>query len=127
MEGLKFYRCNECGNLMLALIDSSIIPSCCGDAVEELTANQGGEGGEKHIPTIEVTGNKAEVRVGMETHPMLAEHRIEWIILVDGPRVDIQRLRLTGEPVADFTLRHRTEKLRAYAFCNIHGLWESEE
>ena len=127
MEGLKFYRCNECGNLMLTLVDSSVIPNCCDASMEELISNRGGEGGEKHIPMIDVTGDKAEVRVGFDTHPMLAEHRVEWIILVDGPRVDIQRLKLTAEPVADFTLRYKTEKLRAYAFCNIHGLWESEE
>ena len=125
MEGLKFYRCNECGNLFLVLVDPSVVPECCAVKMEELLPSQNGDDGIKHRPTIEMNGNKAIVKVGAMAHPMAAEHRIEWIALMDGPRVDIQRLGLTSEPVADFTIRHGDSKLYAYAFCNIHGLWES--
>ena len=58
---------------------------------------------------------------------MTPEHRIEWMALTDGQRVEIQKLGLTTEPIAQFSLMNNSGKLRAYAFCNIHGLWSSEK
>ena len=130
MGALKFYRCNECGNLFLVLVDPSVVPTCCAHEMEELEPidpKQAEDCEEKHTPIIETSDNKAKVRIGgIHSHPMEAEHRIEWIIFVNGPRVDIQRLKLTSEPEAEFTIRHKDEKLYAYAFCNLHGLWESK-
>lgn len=124
---MKFYRCNECGNMFLVLIDPSNKPCCCNFDMVEVLPNQKNEDGEKHLPVIELLGKKAIVSVGAKSHPMETEHRIEWIALTDGPRVDIQRLKLDEAPVADFTIRNHSERLRAYAFCNQHGLWESDE
>lgn len=126
MEGLKFYRCNECGNLFLVLVDPSVIPTCCSHGMAELRAHQvSGEDVEEvdHTPIIEIVNDKAIVRIGSKSHPMMAEHRIEWIALQNGMRVDIQKLKLTEDPVADFTIRDKSERLQAYAFCNLHGLW----
>ena len=39
-EGLKFYRCNTCGNLFLTIIDPNITPTCCGSSMEILEANK---------------------------------------------------------------------------------------
>ena len=33
-EGLKFYRCNSCGNLCLVLVDPNVKPVCCGNEME---------------------------------------------------------------------------------------------
>lgn len=127
MEGLKFYRCNECGNLFLVLVDPSVIPMCCSHGMAELRSENEEATGENHQPKIERVNDKAVVRVGSRSHPMAPEHRIEWIALTDGMRVDVQKLKLTGEPIADFTIRSDNERLHAYAFCNLHGLWESKE
>lgn len=126
-EGLKFYRCNTCGNLFLTMIDPNVRPSCCGADMEILEANSLHEGGEKHLPIIEIGLNDTTVKVGMQIHPMTAEHRIEWIALTDGDRVEVQKLGLTTTPVATFSKMNHDGKLRAYSFCNIHGLWSSEK
>ena len=126
-EGLKFYRCNTCGNLFLTMIDPNITPTCCGSSMEILEANKIHEGAEKHVPIIEINGKDVDVKVGIQLHPMTPEHRIEWIALTDGNRVEIQRLELTADPVAAFSGLRHDGKLRAYSFCNIHGLWSSEK
>ena len=126
MEGLKFYRCNECGNMFLTLVDPSVTPSCCGEDMAILEANNSGSGEESHVPLIEIVGDRAVVKVGQNTHPMAAEHRIEWVAVTDGRRIDIQKLELTTAPIVDFTIRGGETNLRAYAFCNIHGLWSSK-
>ena len=126
-EGLKFYRCNTCGNLFLTIIDPNITPTCCGSSMEILEANKVREGAEKHSPIIEINHDEVKVKVGIQPHPMSAEHRIEWIALTDGSSVNIQKLSLTSEPIAVFSGMKRDGKFRAYSFCNIHGLWTSEK
>lgn len=126
-EGLKFYRCNTCGNLMFVMIDPNVRPTCCGTDMEILDSTHGTEGSEKHAPIIEFNQNGTEVQVGLQLHTMEPEHRIEWVALTDGERVEIQRLGLTTPPVVKFSKMDSKGKVRAYAFCNIHGLWQSEK
>ena len=125
-EGLKFYRCNTCGNLLFVMVDPNVRPTCCGNDMEILDYVHGSEGSEKHSPIIEINQNDIEVQVGLQLHSMSPEHRIEWIALSDGERVEIQRLGLATPPVVKFSKMGEKGKIRAYAFCNIHGLWESE-
>ena len=127
LEGLKFYRCNTCGNLFLVMIDPDVIPTCCGSGMHILQPNRATEGAEKHVPIIEDDGNCITVKVGIQPHPMSTEHQIEWIALADDNRVEIQKLSLTQDPVAKFSKMGSDGKLRAYSFCNIHGLWSSEK
>lgn len=126
-EGLKFYRCNTCGNLLFVMIDPNVRPVCCGCEMEILDTIHGTEGVEKHAPIISVNQDDITVQVGMQEHPMAPEHRIEWVALTDGARVEIQKLSLSGQPVVKFSKMDNSAKLRAYAFCNIHGLWRSEK
>ena len=126
-EGLKFYRCNTCGNLFLTIIDPNITPTCCGSSMEILETNKIHDGAEKHAPIIEINNDTISIKVGIQAHPMSAEHRIEWIALTDGNCVDIQKLSLTSQPIATFKGMERDGKYRAYSFCNIHGLWSSEK
>jgi superoxide reductase len=58
---------------------------------------------------------------------MDSQHRIEWVVLTDGERIEVQKLGLTTNPIVRFSKMSNSGKLRAYAFCNIHGLWESEK
>ena len=126
-EGLKFYRCNTCGNLMMVMIDPSVIPTCCGSEMEILDPIHGIEGSEKHAPIITVKDDCTEVQVGFQLHPMTPEHRLEWIALTDGSRVEIENLGLGEQPIARFSKMSSDGMLRAYAFCNLHGLWQSEK
>ena len=127
-EGLKFYRCNTCGNLFLVMIDPDVRPTCCGSEMQLLDSSKHThEGSEKHLPIIEINQNSTDVKVGLQLHPMSAQHRIEWMALTDGERVEVQKLGLTTPPITKFSRMKDDGKLHAYAFCNIHGLWESEK
>ena len=126
-EGLKFYRCNVCGNLFLTMVDPNVIPTCCESPMEVLKANSSQGAAETHVPFIEVVNGVATVKIGMDSHPMMAEHRIDWIALEDGESVIIKRLSLTSKPLAEFYNVRHDSKLRAYAFCNVHGLWTAEK
>ena len=94
--------------------------------MEILDHVHGTEGSEKHAPIIKINSNSIDVQIGLQLHPMEPEHRIEWVALTDGERVEIQRLGLTTPPVVKFSKMSENGKVRAYAFCNIHGLWQSE-
>ena len=108
---------------------------------------------EKHVPVIEILekGEKVEIKasVGKEiAHPNKTEHHIVWIEVyfkpegskfpyiigkadfsahgasVDGPDTST----VYTEP--EVNLSFKTEKsgtLYAFSYCNIHGLWVSEE
>lgn len=127
-EVLKFYRCNHCGNLFFAVVDSSVRPVCCGEEMEILVSrHDDSESNEKHVPIITKRDGDIIVQVGAELHPMTSSHRIEWVALTDGHRVELQRLGLTTTPIVHFCAANwqGNANLRAYAFCNLHGLWSS--
>lgn len=111
---------------------------------------------EKHVPVIDVKGPvkkgelvKVKVSVGKEIpHPNTTAHHIKWLDLFFWPEgekfpVEIGYMSFDShgestkgadtstiytEPWTKFVFK--TEKsgtLMATAYCNIHGLWKSEE
>lgn len=96
---------------------------CCGQPMDLQEEKMEDEGTEKHKPVIEWTDIGAIVRVGSVSHPMEAEHYIEWIEVVTEHRVYRKELEPGMEPVAEFCLE--AENIQARAYCNVHGLWKS--
>ena len=109
---------------------------------------------EKHIPVIEVIDKKektitVKVTVGKEIpHPNTTEHHIRFIDLYFLPEEEqfayhIGREEFSShgesikgpnssdiytEPITFFTFKTTKKgKLIAFSYCNIHGLWSSEE
>jgi superoxide reductase len=111
---------------------------------------------EKHVPVIEAQkavkkGEKTAVTVsvGKEiAHPNTTEHHISWIELYFLPqgekfayqlgRVDLSAhgastqgpntSSVFTEPVVTFTFKtDKAGTLLATSYCNIHGLWESQQ
>jgi superoxide reductase len=122
----KFYRCNHCGNIFGVLNDANVVPLCCGEPMETLVANTTDAAQEKHVPVIERDGANVTVKVGSVPHPMTPEHYIQWILVAqDG---FTQRAILTPEsaPEATFTLADASAPVKAYEYCNLHGLWSAE-
>lgn len=121
------YKCEVCGNIVSVLEVGKGDPICCGQPMtllEEKTKEQ--EGNEKHVPIIEIDGNKVTVKVGSVPHPMEKEHHISLIQLIkDGNVVVGKRLNPGEEPKAEFCLED-TKNLKARELCNVHGLWISE-
>ena len=125
MTNNKFYICRHCGNIVNSIKNSGVPMVCCGEKMEELTANTVEASQEKHLPVVSILGDKVKVEVGSAAHPMLEEHSIQWIYLETtkgGQRKDLQ----PGEsPEAEFTLTNE-KPVAVYEYCNLHGLWKTE-
>ena len=80
---------------------------------------------EKHVPVVEVDGNKVTVKVGSVAHPMLPEHFIEWVAIQTKEGNQRKALNPGDEPVATFAVCDGDEVEAAYAYCNLHSLWKN--
>lgn len=123
---VKFYRCPHCGNIAIKPFDSGVPLVCCGEQMEELTANTTDAAVEKHVPEATVDGRHVHVQVGSTAHPMTPEHYITFICLVTEKGYQVAELSPEGEPVADFAIVEGDKPLKAYEHCNLHGLWVAE-
>ena len=75
---------------------------------------------EKHVPTYEVVDDELVVKVN---HVMEKEHYIEWIAMVSENSVCRKMLKPGEDAVVKF--KYRPGSI-LYAYCNKHGLWETE-
>ena len=123
---VKFYRCTHCGNVVVKTFDSGVPVVCCGEKMGELIANSVDAAVEKHVPVVTVDGAKVQVEVGSVAHPMTPEHLIAFICLVMKKGYQIVELSAQDEPKATFALDAGDVAVRAYEYCNLHGLWVAE-
>lgn len=93
--------------------------------VESIKAGTVDASKEKHIPVVEIEGNKVKVRIGSVDHPMVDVHYIEMIILETKKGLQVKYLNPGEEPYAEFLLDN-DEVVAAYEYCNLHGLWKYE-
>lgn len=125
-EEPKFFVCEVCGNLV-GMIHSSGVPlMCCGKKMTELKANTSDGASEKHVPVVKLEGNQVTVTVGDVLHPMSDEHHIAWIYLRTEHGGQRHELSHDEAPEAVFSLANGEKAIAAYAYCNLHGLWEAE-
>lgn len=118
-----FYRCPVCGNVLLKVAGSSVVPSCCGRPMQQLDAAVMEGNTEYHIPVVECCANgKVRVTVGHSPHPMTSEHYIQFIYLETEHGGMIQYLRPGEEATATFCTHEAPVAI--YACCNLHGLWQ---
>lgn len=126
-ERNQLYKCEHCG------IVASIVQAgggqmiCCGSPMTLLEAKTiESEGKEKHVPILEIEGNKVTVSVGSIPHPMEEAHFIQIIQLMQNGNVIMGKTLNPGdEPKAVFCNVANTENLSARELCNLHGLWKS--
>ena len=64
---MKFYECSHCHNIIAYVKSSGVPVICCGEPMKELIPNTTDAAGEKHVPVIQVEGNKVTVTVGCWT------------------------------------------------------------
>ena len=83
---------------------------------------------EKHIPVVEIEGNKVTIKIGSIAHPMLPEHYIERIEVITENRTYKKFLNpdpaRPDQPIAIFDIDVKIISARAY--CNIHGLRKTD-
>ena len=122
---MKLLKCLHCQNSAEVIDDHKVPLMCCGEKMFEYKAGETEGAGEKHIPVVQVEGNKVTVKVGEVTHPMTEEHYIGVIWLVTDKTTHRAALSHTGTPEAVFALADGEKPLEAYEFCNLHGLWKT--
>jgi len=121
---MKFFKCKHCGNV-IAYADYQGVPVfCCGEEMSEMIPGEVEASTEKHVPVIEIEGNKVTVTVGTVLHPMTEKHMIKWIALETKQGNQRKELK-DGVPKASFMLCENDKVVAAYDYCNLHGLWKA--
>ncbi|WP_069998030.1 desulfoferrodoxin family protein [Cellulosilyticum sp. I15G10I2] len=121
----KFFICNHCKNLVGMIKDAGVSMVCCGEKMQELTANTVEASTEKHIPVVTVQDNTVTVEIGSVAHPMLEEHHIAWVYLQTEKGGQRKALAIGENPRVTFQLSD-DKPVTAFAYCNLHGLWKSD-
>ncbi|MCK4847142.1 MAG: desulfoferrodoxin [Deltaproteobacteria bacterium] len=120
------YKCAICGNIVEVLHTGGGKLVCCGEAMAHFEANTVDAAKEKHVPVIEQTDKGFKVKVGDVPHPMEPTHYIEWIELSFNGRTKRVMLKAGDAPEAEFCGTTTADKVTVRAYCNLHGLWQSE-
>ena len=120
---VKFFKCKHCGNVIIKLHDSKVPVMCCGEKMVELIPNTTDASGEKHVPVVEVNGNKVKVTIGEVIHPMTESHLIEFVVLETNKGIYVHHFKHTDQPVTEFVVADGEEVVKVYEYCNLHGLW----
>lgn len=123
-EKLSIYKCDHCGIIIEVLHGGAGSLVCCNHNMRLLKENTTDASLEKHVPVIEKTPNGFKVTVGSIPHPMLEEHYIEWIEIIADGKSYRQHLKPGDAPEAEFYIE--AAKVTAREYCNLHGLWKSE-
>ena len=120
----KFYHCQVCGNVIIKLVDSGQVPTCCGKPMEELVPNSTEGKVEFHLPmVVHYDRCSLKICVGKQPHPMTPEHNIRFIYIETATGGHIIQLR-PGHP-AEVTISTTECPKAIYAYCNLHGLWKT--
>ncbi|MCQ2173440.1 MAG: desulfoferrodoxin [Bacteroidales bacterium] len=122
---MKFYQCTICGQIAAIVKETGVPLVCCGQEMNELIPGSVDASVEKHVPMIEIDGDKIIVTVGSTPHPMTKEHHIEWVSLQSRFGNQRKALKPGMEPKVCFRVCEGDEILAVYAYCNLHGLWNA--
>jgi len=122
---MKFYKCELCGKIIANVKETAVPTICCGEVMQQLIPNTTDASGEKHVPVVTKKGNLVEVSVGSVDHPMIPEHFITWIAIQTKHGNQRKELKAGDAPKVTFAVVDGDEVIKAFAYCNLHGLWES--
>ena len=128
-EVREVYVCEICGQIVEVLAGGDGTLICCGLEMTLQKENSVDAAKEKHVPVVQIEGNKITVQVGSTFHPMTADHAIAWIEVIEiekGSNLGkLQRAELKpgDDPKAEFCISGKAFTVRAY--CNLHGLWKA--
>ncbi|MCX6688093.1 MAG: desulfoferrodoxin [Methanoregula sp.] len=121
---LEVLKCKVCGKIVMVIHNGGGTSVCCDQPMELQVEHAKDPGKEKHVPVIEKTKNGILVKVGEISHPMVEDHYIEWIEVIEGSYLHVKGLQPGDTPSAEFALTDTKVKARAY--CNKHGLWSNK-
>ncbi len=119
----EIYKCEICGNIIDVLHPGGGELVCCGQPMNRMKENFEDAGQEKHVPVIQKTKDGVKVTIGSVSHPMEAEHYIEWIEVIADGKSYKKFLEPGAMPEAEFCIK--AENISAREYCNQHGLWKA--
>ena len=142
---MKTFECQVCGHLAFGEAPANC--PICGAAREKYNEVKDAvknpvdpanltESENKHIPQVNISGSKVEVKVGGIPHPMLPEHHIMFIdYYVNGRGIKRSRLgssqwqwqantplKAAAQATEELNLKPGDE-LKVLEYCNLHGRW----
>ena len=120
---MKFYQCKHCKQIAVKELDKGVKLFCCGEAMEELVPNTHDGATEKHVPVVQLNGNKVIVTIGEVIHPMTEAHLIEFVVLETNKGMYVHHFNHTDQPITEFIISDDEEVIKVYEYCNLHGLW----
>jgi superoxide reductase len=123
---MKFYICENCGNIIEYVKQTAVPVMCCGQKMTELVPGTSDGAHEKHVPVVTIDGDKVTVEIGAVEHPMVEAHYIQWIAIETTKGSQRVKLSPADKPRAEFYLAEGDELIAAYEYCNIHGLWKKD-
>lgn len=119
----KILKCDDCGSIIQVLAEGD--GDACDTHMLEFPIQTEGEKSPKHKPVVEIDGDKVTVKVGEAAHPMDDDHFIQFLIVEAGMEQYAKCFKPGDVAEATFTV-NSTDDIKAFAFCNLHGLWSSE-
>ena len=122
---MKFYICPSCNQVHLKIIESDQLMMCCNQEEQLLIENALDEAVINHLPTIRKVGNFITVSVPHE-HPMLDVHHIVFIAIETNEGFQIKYIKKDEPAHAGFILSNQEFIIKAYAFCNVHLLFSTD-
>lgn len=122
----EVYKCEACGNMVIAIHAGGGDLVCCGDEMKLMKENTVDAAVEKHVPVVEQSGDTLTVKVGSVAHPMEEKHYIEWIDVMIGDVCLTKLLKPGDAPEATFCTTGLSGDVEVRAYCNLHGLWAAE-
>lgn len=117
---LRVYKCEKCGKTLISKEEINLV------GWKEIKAGEIEGAVEKHLPVVRKEGGQVSVDVGSVAHPMTAEHLIEWVAIETNKGYQVQYWSADSAPKCIFALAEGEELVKAYAYCNLHGLWAAE-
>ena len=118
---MEVYKCSVCGIVVEVFHRGAGQLWCCGLPMKLLTENPGQGDQDEHSVNVERSGDTVKVTVGTAPHAMDEDHHIRWIEVIANGQVCRRTLGLDDTPEAVFRLQ--AEKVKARAYCSVHGLW----
>ncbi len=123
---MVIYKCAKCPNAFEVVFKAPCTPKCCGEDMVIVEPKTDDFKNEKHVPYIEKQDGGFLVKVGKETpHPMVEDHYIVYIqICADG--IMMRKYLKPGDAPEAF-FKTDAKEVRAWEYCNKHGLWKSNQ
>lgn len=125
---MKHFICRKCGNLVATVNYTGKKISCCEERMAELVPGVTEASLEKHTPSLTRRGGVVRVSVGESVggHPMDKDHSVNWVTLVTDKGNQRKVLNPDDKPEAIFYVGDDERVIKAFAFCNLHGLFVTE-